>query len=112
MFWEISSGRVPFSDAYQFSIGTHIRDGLRKTPAENTPLAYQQLYQECWDGKPESRPDIEKVHEILSQLLINTEVSSQPNTIRNSYDNDDLTISSNYPSLNLISKFNILSYSD
>ncbi|CAB5126732.1 unnamed protein product [Rhizophagus irregularis] len=62
---------------------------------------------ECWDGKPESRPDIEKVNEILSQLLINTEVSSQPNTIRNSYDNDDLTISSNYPSLNLINNQNL-----
>ncbi|CAB4437281.1 unnamed protein product [Rhizophagus irregularis] len=62
---------------------------------------------ECWDGKPESRPDIEKVHEILSQLLINTEASSQPNTIRNSYDNDDLTISSNYPSLNLINNQNL-----
>ena len=109
--WEISSGRPPFSDCPRDLIKDHIKDGNREEPIEGTPTEYRKLYQECWNGKPESRPDIEKVNEILSQLLINTEVSSQPNTIRNSYDNDDLTISSDYPSLNLISKFNILSYS-
>ncbi|RGB27390.1 kinase-like domain-containing protein [Rhizophagus diaphanus] len=109
LLWEISSGRPPFSDCPRDLIKDHIKDGNREEPIEGTPTEYRKLYQECWDGKPESRPDIEKVHEILSQLLINTEVSSnkssQPN-IRNSYDNDDLTISSNYSSLNSINKFN------
>ena len=50
LFWEISSGRVPFSDDDQISIAIHIRDGLRETPVENTPLAYRQLYQKCWNG--------------------------------------------------------------
>ncbi|PKY39301.1 kinase-like protein [Rhizophagus irregularis] len=107
LLWEISSGRPPFSDCPRDLIKDHIKDGNREEPIEGTPTEYRKLYQECWDGKPESRPDIEKVHEILSQLLINTEASSQPNTIRNSYDNDDLTISSNYPSLNLINNQNL-----
>jgi len=70
LIWEISSGRVPFSDDDQISIAIHIRDGLRETPVENTPLVYQQLYQECWSEEPDLRPEINKVYETLTQLLI------------------------------------------
>ncbi|CAB4375196.1 unnamed protein product [Rhizophagus irregularis] len=59
-------------------IRDHIKDGNRENPIEGTPPKYQELYQKCWDGKPESRPDIEKVHEILSQLSINTVEYSEP----------------------------------
>ncbi|PKY18540.1 kinase-like protein, partial [Rhizophagus irregularis] len=83
LLWEISSGRPPFSDCPRDLIKDHIKDGNREEPIEGTPTEYRKLYQECWD------------------------VSSQPNTIRNSYDNDDLTISSNYPSLNLINNQNL-----
>ncbi|CAB5379360.1 unnamed protein product [Rhizophagus irregularis] len=51
---------------------------FKENPIEGTPPKYQELYQKCWDGKPESRPDIEKVHEILSQLSINTVEYSEP----------------------------------
>ncbi|CAB4426294.1 unnamed protein product [Rhizophagus irregularis] len=67
---------------------------------DNTPQKYQQLYQECWNGEPNSRPDIENVYETLSQLKTE-DFSSLPssqsniNEIKNSnidY-NDDLNIS-------------------
>src|ERR1051325_12224737 len=62
LFWEISSGRVPFSDA-QILIAINIVNGLRETPVENTPFEYQQLYQKCWDDEPDLRPDIGKIYE-------------------------------------------------
>ncbi|CAB5215378.1 unnamed protein product [Rhizophagus irregularis] len=37
-------------------------------PIESTPLEYQKLYQKCWHNSPDIRPEINEVHEILSQL--------------------------------------------
>ncbi|PKY48217.1 kinase-like protein [Rhizophagus irregularis] len=104
LLWEISSGRLPFPDYPRNVLGSHISHlNLRENPIEGTPLKYQQLYQECWDNEPKSRPDIEKVYETLSQLItedFSSLSSSQPNVneineIKNStidY-NDDLSIS-------------------
>ncbi|GBC01762.1 hypothetical protein RclHR1_04320003 [Rhizophagus clarus] len=72
LFWEITSGRPPFSnrdDQSIFALCHHICSGHREEPIEGTPLKYQQLYQKCWDGDPESRPDVNQVYdEILSQF--------------------------------------------
>ncbi|RGB40248.1 kinase-like domain-containing protein [Rhizophagus diaphanus] len=98
--WEISSGRPPFSDCSRNLIAYYISKGDREEPIEGTPLKYQQLYQECWDDNPESRPDIEEVYETLSQLKAEEfslllSPHSNINEIKNSnidY-NDDLSIS-------------------
>src|ERR1051325_10906316 len=66
LFWEISSGRTPFLNFNSTFIPHNICGGLRETPVVNTPLKYQQLYQKCWDADPESRPDINEVHEALA----------------------------------------------
>uniref|UniRef100_U9STC0 Protein kinase domain-containing protein n=1 Tax=Rhizophagus irregularis (strain DAOM 181602 / DAOM 197198 / MUCL 43194) TaxID=747089 RepID=U9STC0_RHIID len=82
LLWEISSGRPPFSESSRNLITHYITKGDREDPIEGTPLKYQQLYQECWDENPESRPDIEKVREILSKLCTEDSFdlqSPQPN---------------------------------
>ncbi|CAB4426367.1 unnamed protein product [Rhizophagus irregularis] len=82
-------------------------------PIEGTPLEYQQLYQECWDGEPKLRPDIEEVYEILYKLNTFDLPSPQPNfyvddddniSISDFYvdDDDDLSISSDYLNTNSI----------
>ncbi|GBB84910.1 hypothetical protein RclHR1_01150014 [Rhizophagus clarus] len=98
LLWEISSGRPPFSDCSRNLLSHYIEKGNREEPFEGTPPKYQELYQKCWDGESESRPDIEEVHEILSQL--NIDLQPQPNihnindkSNSNFNDNDDLTIS-------------------
>ncbi|CAB5393170.1 unnamed protein product [Rhizophagus irregularis] len=77
-----------------------IGDGHREKPIEGTLPTYQQLYQKCWDDKPESRPDIEEVYEILSQLNKDSFdlLSLQPINVDNTGtdDNDDLDIPSDY----------------
>ncbi|EXX71596.1 Rad53p [Rhizophagus irregularis DAOM 197198w] len=103
LLWEISSGRPPFSNCSQDVrkiIDRYIRDGHREKPIEGTLPTYQQLYQKCWDDKPESRPDIEEVYEILSQLNKDSFdlLSLQPINVDNTGtdDNDDLDIPSDY----------------
>ncbi|GES97479.1 kinase-like domain-containing protein [Rhizophagus clarus] len=75
LFWEITSGRPPFynrDDQSIFALCHHICSGHREESIEGTPLEYQQLYEKCWDGNPESRPDINQVYdEILSQFNAN-----------------------------------------
>ncbi|RIA96286.1 kinase-like domain-containing protein, partial [Glomus cerebriforme] len=85
LLWEISSGRPPFSDHPREELdilGFHIRcNGLREKPVEGTPLKYKQLYQKCWDEDHNKRPDIDEIHEILSQLktdLLETENLLKP----------------------------------
>ncbi|PKY25631.1 kinase-like protein, partial [Rhizophagus irregularis] len=63
LLWEISSGRPPFHDYYNRNLlAIHISfNNLREKPTEGTHSKYQQLYKECWDDKPKSRPNIEEV---------------------------------------------------
>jgi serine/threonine protein kinase len=77
LLWEISSGHPPFLNYPRdaLSIG---HENLREKPIDGTPQVYQQLYQKCWDVEPNSRPDIGKVYETLSQLK--TEYSPYPNS--------------------------------
>ncbi|CAB4381731.1 unnamed protein product [Rhizophagus irregularis] len=110
LLWEISSGRIPFSDCSRDLLDYYIKNGDREDPIDGTPPKYQKLYQECWNDEPKSRPDIEKVYEILNQL--NTEntfylQSSQPhihNVDNNSNskfsDIDDFYITSDRLNLN------------
>ncbi|PKY24321.1 kinase-like protein, partial [Rhizophagus irregularis] len=96
LLWEISSGRPPFSDCSRNLITHYIIKGEREDPIEGTPLKYQQLYQECWDDNPESRPDIEKVHEILSQLCNEDSFDLQSSRILSNSDYSMEYIENNY----------------
>jgi hypothetical protein len=119
LLWEISSGRPPFSNHSQDirdTLAFHIAfNGVREIPIKGTPSKYQELYQKCWHCGPTSRPNIEEVHETLSQLnSVNSfDLQSPQLNIHNIDDNNnlkvnndaDLVIPSNYL---YKSKFNIL----
>jgi len=68
LFWEISSGKPPFSGIPLFKINLEIIKGIREKPINNTPPGYQQLYENCWKEEPYQRYDIETVHRVLLQL--------------------------------------------
>ncbi|CAB5303539.1 unnamed protein product [Rhizophagus irregularis] len=60
------------SDIYSLEI---IR-GKREVSIEDTPIKYKELYETCWNGEPNQRPDIDEVYMVLVQLnsqLINNE---------------------------------------
>ncbi|CAB5376214.1 unnamed protein product [Rhizophagus irregularis] len=51
------------------SLGSHISyQNLREKPIEDTPLKYQQLYEKCWNGDPDLRPNVDEVYDILFKL--------------------------------------------
>src|SRR4051794_36480716 len=82
LFWEISSGKPPFSEIPILGI----INGIREIPIENTPIEYQKLYEDCWKVDPEQRPDINKVHEVLINLesqFTNNEQRINVKTIQN-----------------------------
>jgi serine/threonine protein kinase len=70
LFWEISSGKPPFSKCNDGKIICDVYKGVRETPIKNTPSEYQQLYENCWKEEPNQRPDISEVFSVLNQLKI------------------------------------------
>uniref|UniRef100_U9UDK4 Protein kinase domain-containing protein n=1 Tax=Rhizophagus irregularis (strain DAOM 181602 / DAOM 197198 / MUCL 43194) TaxID=747089 RepID=U9UDK4_RHIID len=101
LLWEISSGRPPFSNySHDNTLALRIsHENLREDPIEGTPPNYQELYQKCWDDKPETRPNIKEVYEILIRLNPKDPFDTQyppPNTRDSNPDIDRFYISSNY----------------
>ncbi|CAB4376459.1 unnamed protein product [Rhizophagus irregularis] len=69
LLWEISSGHPPFLGYPRLLLGSHISyQNLREKPIEGTPLKYQQLYEKCWNGDPDLRPNVDEVYDILFKL--------------------------------------------
>ncbi|CAG8549938.1 6429_t:CDS:2 [Ambispora gerdemannii] len=65
VLWELSSGRPPMTHISPSAIGYNVVMGMRESPITGTPDGYVQLYTECWDGKPENRPNIDSVYKRL-----------------------------------------------
>ncbi|RIA88009.1 hypothetical protein C1645_827011, partial [Glomus cerebriforme] len=91
LLWELSSGRPPFSNYMQEAfdlaqIEKNLLNGEREDPVENTPLEYLRLYQKCWQDDPSLRPEINEVHEILSQFKLQFDTNEQLNNQVEAYD--------------------------
>ncbi|CAI2179858.1 9918_t:CDS:2 [Funneliformis geosporum] len=80
LLWELSSGNTPFSDLAPHEVIIEIFSGNREIPVEDTPSDYIQIYQNCWHDVPNSRPDIEQVHTLLTQLKSQFE-SNKPDSL-------------------------------
>ncbi|CAG8510052.1 37001_t:CDS:2 [Gigaspora margarita] len=67
IMWTISSGRQPFEDITNQSVlvSRIINDSIREKPVIDTPEAYLDLYQKCWDIDSKKRPTIDGVCEQL-----------------------------------------------
>src|ERR1051325_2069271 len=65
LLWEITSGRPPFSETPAHILIYKVANGHREEPIINTPSAYINLYQKCWDDDPDLRPNIDDVFDIL-----------------------------------------------
>ncbi|RIB21759.1 kinase-like domain-containing protein [Gigaspora rosea] len=68
LYWELTTGRVPFQDANVQQIFLNISDGLRETPNPITPIEFINLYKRCWDSDPKNRPQINEVYDIVSNI--------------------------------------------
>lgn len=72
LFWEISSGLIPFKDfeedAQEILAQEIVNSGLREKPLPTTPPKYVDLYSKCWHQDPEKRPTVEQVLELLNDM--------------------------------------------
>src|SRR5436305_12579895 len=65
ILWEISGCRIPFPKEELMYLSLKIYNGLREKPVKGTPMQYIQIYTNCWQLGPDSRP---LINQILLQL--------------------------------------------
>ena len=68
LLWEITSGHPPFSKIPAHTLIYKIASGFREQPIIDTPSAYANLYQKCWDDDPNLRPTIDDVFDMLENI--------------------------------------------
>ena len=72
LLWEITSGHPPFLEIPDPTLIYKIANSIREQPIIDTPSAYVNLYQKCWDDNPKLRPTIDDVFDILKTFLYNS----------------------------------------
>jgi len=62
-FWEIASRKIPYEDAdgNQQLVMKWIEEGEKEIIPEDCPSNYASLFQQCWDGDANKRPELSKV---------------------------------------------------
>jgi hypothetical protein len=70
LLWEITSGYPPFSQIPDHTLIREIANGIREQPIVNTPSAYVNLYQKCWDDNPNLRPTSDDVFDMLGNISL------------------------------------------
>ncbi|RIB27988.1 kinase-like domain-containing protein [Gigaspora rosea] len=80
ILWEITSdGRPPFKKYSTDQILSLIIAGDREEPIEGSTISYVDLYRNCWNENPDSRPVIEQVYQLIhNEGIITGEKLKQP----------------------------------
>src|SRR5215211_409089 len=70
VLWELATHEIPYGDTNTDLIRSLVKEGQREEfPEEtHTPSEYQQLTELCWAQKPEDRPTLEKIKELLDKM--------------------------------------------
>ncbi|RHZ78455.1 hypothetical protein Glove_164g16 [Diversispora epigaea] len=69
LFWELSSGRPPFSDiSSKFEIYNLVTSGKREKPINETPNDYINIYSSAWKRDPNQRPTIKNIFDSLKNI--------------------------------------------
>lgn len=71
VLWEMLSREQPFKNIENmFSIMWHVHKGNRPPLLEGCPKPIETLMTRCWDRKPENRPSMEDVIEMMTNLIV------------------------------------------
>ncbi|KAF0371507.1 kinase-like protein [Gigaspora margarita] len=108
IFWEISSGKPPFESYNRDQIVVALHGGKREAPVKDTPSFYVKLYQQCWDGDPDKRPDVTYVINILDKFAPTKDDGPLPDDIlklnSNNSSNNQSNNSSKHSTTHLLSE--------
>src|SRR4051794_10559344 len=80
LLWEITSGYPPFSKIPVHTLTYKISSGFREQPIINTPSAYVNLYQKCWNDDPNLRPTIDDVFDVLEKFSLQFNPDDESNS--------------------------------
>ena len=73
-FWELAARKLPFHDVKNRDlIPTLVRDGDRDDIPADCPQEFASIIKDCWQGKPENRPDVNEIVERLNKMIIKNE---------------------------------------
>ncbi|CAG8629533.1 10751_t:CDS:2 [Ambispora gerdemannii] len=98
ILWEIANplGKCAFYGHQQDpTILYAIKDGTRETPDPKTPTEYVSLYQQCWEGDPQKRPEADFILDSIEKMIgdcsldINQTIFISPNNPSNSSESRD-----------------------
>jgi len=79
ILWELSSCVIPFEAQLQdVMLAVNIIAGVREKTVPGTAVEYEMLYRRCWDGLPQSRPQMEIVLSELVELLASEQINPRP----------------------------------
>lgn len=72
LFWEITSCKIPFEGCqHDNALITQLIKGKREECIVNTPHEYRKIYESCWDGSPQNRPNIRIIYEEIEDIYNN-----------------------------------------
>jgi len=69
LLWQISSGKTPFEGQDKNMLCVTIMSGIKEERMPDTPDDYYNLYNQCWNDEPETRPAIKYIYDTLKELL-------------------------------------------
>jgi serine/threonine protein kinase len=82
LMWEISSGQPPFNNyEHDYNLAMNIINGIRPKIVPGTPLEYENLMKQCWNGNPSRRPDVSTLLDEINEL--NLCYQNKPNEEKN-----------------------------
>src|SRR2546423_5049808 len=89
IFWELSSGKIPFEHVDRYLIPFEINNGQREKAIAGTPAEYVKLYTDCWNEDPQKRPTLEFVLETLNKITWETNITKASDTSKTPLDSQD-----------------------
>ncbi len=79
VLWEVFTfGEVPYPQLTNAETVEFVKNGNRMALPPKSPEAIQNLILECWQEKPEDRPNFKKVLEIISETFELASVANKP----------------------------------
>lgn len=75
--WEVATGDVPFKEKSPLQIVKALDAGSRPAIPSDVPEEYVELMTDCWQQKPDSRPNFDQIVQRLTGLLQSSKLSGK-----------------------------------
>lgn len=67
--WEMLTRKQPYGGRNFMGVSLEVLEGKRPQIPNNCPEEFQKLMTKCWNAKPDQRPSMETVLEVLEEII-------------------------------------------